>query len=210
MLFQLIQIRSILDVILSSLLISGYFFIIIAGVINLKREEKLKSSIFLTIIGAVEILYEFLKWRLYNSIIIIFSEPNLLIVQINYAILRIIPYIISIITFGVLTIILAKRNKENSGKRLLLSGIFWIIPTSILLVINIYGFFPIAQPVAAIFGNISIFVTLFMVVSRIFLLLYASRIKEKNILVASILLLIASIVFIFYTVIDFIIYIFIF
>ena len=210
MLFQLIQIRSILDVILSSLLISGYFFIVIAGVINLKREEKLKSSIFLTIIGAVEILYEFLKWRLYNSIIIIFSEPNLLIVQINYAILWIIPYIISIITFGVLTIILAKRNKENSGKRLLLSGIFWIIPTSILLVINIYGFFPVAQPVAAIFGNISIFVTLFMVVSRIFLLLYASRIKEKNILVASILLLIASIVFIFYAVIDFIIYIFIF
>ncbi|MFX0148850.1 MAG: hypothetical protein ACFE8E_14015 [Candidatus Hodarchaeota archaeon] len=210
MLFQLIQIRSILDVILSSLLISGYFFIVIAGVINLKREEKLKSSIFFTIIGAVEILYEFLKWRLYNSIIVIFSEPNLLIVQLNYAILWIIPYIISILTFGVLTIILAKRNKENSGKRLLLSGIFWIIPTSILLVINIYGFFPVAQPVAVIFGNISIFVTLFMVVSRIFLLLYSVRIKEKNLLIASIFLMIASIVFTFYTAIDFIINTFIF
>ncbi|MFX1353290.1 MAG: hypothetical protein ACFFGP_04950 [Promethearchaeota archaeon] len=206
----MIQIRSILDVILSSLLISGYFFIVIAGVINLKREEKLKSSIFFTIIGAVEILYEFLKWRLYNSIIVIFSEPNLLIVQLNYAILWIIPYIISILTFGVLTIILAKRNKENSGKRLLLSGIFWIIPTSILLVINIYGFFPVAQPVAVIFGNISIFVTLFMVVSRIFLLLYSVRIKEKNLLIASIFLMIASIVFTFYTAIDFIINTFIF
>jgi len=73
MLFQLVEIRNILDVTLSTLLILGYLFIAIAGAFNLKREEKLNGSKFFIIIGAVEIIYEILKFRLYFLILTIMS-----------------------------------------------------------------------------------------------------------------------------------------
>ncbi|MFW9784636.1 MAG: hypothetical protein ACFFFB_20310 [Candidatus Heimdallarchaeota archaeon] len=201
MLFQLVEINSILFFILTLLLILGYLFLVITGAINLKREENLKAPLFLIIIGAVEIVYELLKWQLYNYLPFLMGY-TMLSYRITYSIMRIVPYVISIITFGVLIIILAKRNKENFGKKLLLSGIFWIIYAATLLIINIYGLFPVTPTVIVIFINLSLIVIAFMVASRIFLLLYSIKMNEKNLLVASILFITASTVFIFYNIID--------
>jgi len=205
MLFQLGEIRIILDVTLSSLLILGYLFIAIAGAFNLKREEKLNGSIFLIIIGAIEIIYEILKFRLYNMILTImgFSIESM---SLTYTIWNIIPYIISIITFGVLIIILAKRNKEHFGKTLLLSGIFWIIYSVMILIKNIvffpFSLFPIPPIVVITFQIVAVVLITFMVLSRIFLMLYGSKISERYLFVSSIILLIASIVLIIYSILG--------
>ncbi|MFX0025643.1 MAG: hypothetical protein ACFE8M_04450 [Candidatus Hermodarchaeota archaeon] len=202
MLFQLYEIRNLLDVVISFLLVSGYLFIVIAGALNLRREEKLNGSKFFIIIGAVETVYELIKWRS-SSLVYMYME-SIQGMRIAYAIQWIIPNIISIITFGILIIILGKRNKENFGKSLLLSGIFWIVFAVILLIRNILfgGFFPLNITIITTFVIIGAIVIAFMVVSRIFLLLYASKINEKYLLASSIILLIASMVFIGYTIVD--------
>ncbi len=203
MLFQPYEIRNLLDVVVSFLLVSGYLFIVIAGALNLRREEKLNSSKFFIIIGAVETVYELIKWRLW-PLVYMFMGTTIQSMRIVYAIQWIIPNIISIITFGILIIILGKRNKENFGKSLLLSGIFWIVFAVILLIRNIlfWGFFPLNITIITTFQIIGVIVIAFMVVSRIFLLLYASKINEKYLLVSSIILLIASMAFIGYTIVD--------
>lgn len=203
MLFQLYEIRDLLNVVVSFLLVSGYLFIVIAGALNLRREEKLNSSKFFIIIGAVETVYELIKWRLW-PLVYRFMGTTIQSMRIVYAIQWIIPNIISIITFGILIIILGKRNKENFGKSLLLSGIFWIVFAGILLIRNILfgGFFPLNITIITTFVIIGAIVIAFMVVSRIFLLLYASKINEKYLLVSSIILLIASMAFIGYTIVD--------
>ncbi|MFX1588290.1 MAG: hypothetical protein ACFFC1_09055 [Promethearchaeota archaeon] len=202
MLFQLYEIRDLLDVIISFLLVSGYLFIVIAGALNLRREEKLNGSKFFIIIGAVETVYELIKWRSW-PLVYMFTE-SIQGMRIAYAIQWIIPMIISIITFGILIIILGKRNKENFGKSLMLSGIFWIVFAVILLIRNVLfgGFFLLNITIITTFVIIGAIVIAFMVVSRIFLLLYASKINEKYLLASSIILLIASMVFIGYTIVD--------
>lgn len=202
MLFQLYEIRNLLDVVISFFLVSGYLFIVIAGALNLRREEKLNGSKFFIIIGAVETVYELIKWRS-SSLVYMFME-SVQGMRIAYAILWIIPSIISIITFGILIIILGKRNKENFGKNILLSGIFWIVFAVIQLIRNILfgGFFPLNITIINTFYIMGVIIIAFMVVSRIFLLLYASKINEKYLLVSSIILLIASMVFIGYNFVD--------
>lgn len=198
MFFQLDEIRIFLFVIVGFLKILGYVFIVIFGAFNFKREEKVRGSIFFVIIGALEIIYELLEWRLYGLIPVI-MDYSVLSYWISYAIMYIIPYIISLTTFGILIIILGKRNKENYGKSLLLSGIFWIIYSSILLITNIYGLF---KSIVLIRQIVLIIVIAFAVVSMTFFVLYSSKIKEKKLLIASVILLTASIIFIFYTIIE--------
>lgn len=207
MLFQLSlpEIMNLLYVIVMFLTVLGYIFIVIGGAFNLKREEKLNSSIFFIVIGVVEILYEYIKWGL-QPIILMIMGYSILSYRISYAIANIIPYIISIITFGILIIIIGKRNKENYGKNLLFSGIFWIVYATTWLIINTFGLFTVAPIVGFTLMIISIIILAFMVGSRIFLLLYSTKIKEKNLLSASIILLTATTVFIFYTIINFIYY----
>ncbi|MHA2431336.1 MAG: hypothetical protein ACXACC_09965, partial [Promethearchaeota archaeon] len=177
--------------------------IVIAGALNLRREEKLNGSKFFIIIGAVETVYELIKWRLW-PLVYMFMGSTIQSMRIVYAITAIIPIIISIITFGILIIILGRRNKQNFGKNLLLSGIFWTIFAVIQLVRNILfgGFFPLNITIITTFQIVGVIVIAFMVVSRIFLLLYASKINEKYLLASSIILLIASMVFIGYTIVD--------
>ncbi|MFX1353289.1 MAG: hypothetical protein ACFFGP_04945 [Promethearchaeota archaeon] len=199
------EIRIILDVTLSSLLILGYLFIAIAGAFNLKREEKLNGSIFLIIIGAVEILYEILKFRLYNMILTVMGY-TLESMSITYTIWNIIPYIISIFTFGILIIILGKKNKENFGKTLLLSGIFWIVYSVMILIKNIvifpFSLLPIPPIVVITFQIVAVVFITFMVLSRIFLMLYGSKISERYLFGSSIILLIASTVLIIYSILG--------
>lgn len=204
MLFQFIQLRILLDLIAFFLLISGYLFIAISGAFNLGREEKYKGSIYFIIIGAVELIYKVTSGRVYNYIYM-FMGYNPLSMTIVHVILNIIPSIISIITFGVFILILWKRNYENHGKKLLLSGIFWIIYSGILLIFYtlIWAFIPPMQILYTIFQEIVLGVSVLMIVSRIFLLVYAIKIKEEFLLTASIFLLSASIVLINFSFLDF-------
>ena len=206
MLFQFSELSSLLNVILTILLISGYLFIVITGAINLGREEKLKFPIFFIIIGSVEIIYEYMRWRIWPLVYMIMGS-TILSSRIVHAIMYIIPSIISIITFGVMILLLGKKNKENFGKNLFLSGIFWIIYSAIILIYYIFGwgFFSVPFIIYIAFDIVVLIIIAFMIVSRIFLLLYAIRINERYLLASSIILLNASVVFIFYSIVNLII-----
>jgi hypothetical protein len=108
-------------------------------------------------------------------------------------IMSIIPTIISIITFGVLIIVLGKLNIENFGKYLLISGIFWTIYSVNLLIINLRSIFPFPVPFSLIAHNILVLIMLaFMIGARILFVIYTAKIDNVVFLASSIALLISS------------------
>ncbi|MFX1276885.1 MAG: hypothetical protein ACFFBP_00890 [Promethearchaeota archaeon] len=210
--FDFGNLMMIINIIISSLLISGYIFIVIGGASNLKGNEKLKGSIFLLIIGVVEIIYEHFKWLLQFDFFYEFFNDFEFSYRFSYTISYIVPHLISIITFGVLILILGVWNKENLGKSLITSGILMIIYAANQLIFSslLYDFLPLTLPanINAIIIIISTSIIAFLIVSRIFLLLYAIKIKEKYLLTSSIILLIASQLLLFYKILE-LIYLFI-
>ena len=199
MLFQLSLSDSLylINIALIFLTIIGDIFIVIAGAFNLKREEKVNSSIFFLIIGAVEIVNVFLNWQLYDIAHMIFEDLPVLL----YIIGVIIPSIISINTFGVLLIILGKQNREKYGKFLIVSGILWLVYITVRLSLFIGSLSLLFLFINGLILMIMvIFIPILLIVSRIFLLLYSFKIKERILLTASIFLLNGSIVSLFYVI----------
>ena len=196
MLFQLYDLINLLQLIVYFLLISGYLFIAISGAFNLRREEKYNGAVFFVIIGAVELLYEVMRWRVYSWIYYVMGYSPLSTIVVE-AIMSVIPYFISIITFGVFFLILWKKNSENHGKLLLISGILWIVYSVILFVIYFlaWDLFPLTI-LYIISQGVVLGVSVLMIVSRIFLLVYAAKIKGKFLIISSIFLLTASIIII--------------
>ena len=199
MLFQLSLSDSLylINIALIFLTLIGNIFIVIAGAFNLKREEKVNSSIFFLIIGAVEIVNVFLNWQLYDIAHMIFEDlPALL-----YIIGVIIPSIISINTFGVLLIILGKQNREKYGKFLIVSGILWLVYITVRLSLFIGSLSLLFLFINGLILMIMvIFIPILLIVSRIFLLLYSFKINERILLTASIFLLNGSLVSLFYVI----------
>ncbi|MEJ2294302.1 MAG: hypothetical protein P8Y23_05985 [Candidatus Lokiarchaeota archaeon] len=199
MIFQLSLSDSLylINIALIFLTLIGNIFIVIAGAFNLKREEKVNSSIFFLIIGAVEIMNVFLNWQLYDIAHMIFEDLPALI----YIIGAIIPFIISINTFGVLLIILGKQNIEKYGKFLIVSGILWLVYITVRLSLFISSLSLLFLFINGLILMIMvIFIPILLIVSRIFLLLYSFKIKERILLTASIFLLNGSIVSLFYVI----------
>ena len=199
MLFQLSLSDSLylINIALIFLTIIGDIFIVIAGAFNLKREEKVNSSIFFLIIGAVEIVNVFLNWQLYDIAHMIFEDLPVLL----YIIGVIIPSIISINTFGVLLIILGKQNREKYGKFLIVSGILWLVYITVRLSLFIGSLSLLFLFINGLILMIMvIFIPILLIVSRIFLLLYSFKIKERILLTASIFLLNGSLVSLFYVI----------
>ncbi|NHJ22846.1 MAG: hypothetical protein EAX91_18025 [Candidatus Lokiarchaeota archaeon] len=196
MLFQIYDLINLLQIIVYFLLISGYLFIAISGAFNLRREEKYNGAVFFVIIGAVELIYEAMRWHVYNWVYYVmgYSPFSVIIVE---AIMSVIPYFISIITFGVFFLILWKKNSENHGKILLISGIFWIVYSVVMFLIYFlaWDLFPLTI-LYIISQGVVVGVSILMIVSRIFLLVYATKIKEKFLIISSIFLLNASIIII--------------
>jgi hypothetical protein len=155
---------------------------------NLEREEKVKGSIVFIVIGATPIVYELISFQLY-----ILADDILPSGLDEYEIIIfIIPRIISIITFGILIMVLGKINIDNNGKMLLISGILWLIYAVILLIISFGTIFPI--PVITIVAIILGIVNLaLMLSSRVFFLIYTTKIEDVILLVSSIALLVSTI-----------------
>ena len=118
-----------------------------------------------------------------------------------YIIGVIIPSIISINTFGVLLIILGKQNREKYGKFLIVSGILWLIYITVRLNLFISSLSLLFLLLNGLILMIMvIFIPILLIVSRIFLLLYSFKIKERILLTASIFLLNGSLVSLFYVI----------
>lgn len=188
MLFQAVLI-DLMYVIMPLFLFSGYILLVIGGTMDLKRTEKVERSMLFIIIGAAGIISEVIMVRIYylvDEIIGVGSVEYIIIMSI-------IPIIISIITFGVLIIVLGKLNIENFGKYLLISGIFWTIYAVILLIINLGSIFPFPVPLGKLaYDILALIIFAFMIGARILFVIYTAKIDNVVFLVSSIALLISS------------------
>lgn len=187
MLFQGI-LFSLSNLIFVLFLYSGLILMIISGTMNLEREEKVKGSIAFILIGAIPIVYQMISFQLY-----ILTDDILPSGLDEYEIIIfIIPRIISIITFGILIMVLGKINIDNNGKRLLISGILWLIYAVNLLITSFGYIFPIPVPTTAaiILGIVNLAL---MLASRVFFLIYTTKIEDVILLVSSIALLVSTI-----------------
>ena len=197
MLFQAV-LFDLMFLIIPLFLFSGYILLVIGGTMDLKRTEKVERSMLFIIIGAVGIISEVIMVRIYYLVDEIFNVGF----EEYYTIMIIIPSIISIITFGVLIIILGKLNIENFGKYLLISGILWTIYAVILLIINLGSLFPFPGPPPSIYLAISILgliILAFMIGARILFVIYTAKIDNVVFLVSSIALLISSTTYVIFS-----------
>ena len=188
MLFQAV-LFDLMFLIIPLFLFSGYILLVIGGTMDLKRTEKVERSMLFIIIGAAGIISEVIMVRIYYLVDTIFNVGFEEYITIRI----IIPNIISIITFGVLIIVLGKLNIKNFGKYLLISGIFWTIYSVNLLIINLLSIFPFPIPFSPIAYNILVLIMLaFMIGARILFVIYTAKIDNVVFLVSSIALLISS------------------
>jgi hypothetical protein len=122
------------------------------------------------------------------------------ILAMQNALNGLVPNIISLITFGSLFLYLGFKNKENFGKFLIFSAIFWIVCGIILLVpysITFMANLPLTitfQAIQIAYILISI-ALIFRIISSVFFMIYAFKIDVKVLFYSSIFMLVASILF---------------
>ncbi|MFW9784092.1 MAG: hypothetical protein ACFFFB_17560 [Candidatus Heimdallarchaeota archaeon] len=195
MLFQVILL-DLMNLATILFLFTGYILLIISGTINLEREEKVKGSVAFIAIGAALIIYEMIRFPLYILADDILPSG----LEEYYVITLIIPNIISLITFGLLIMVLGKINIDNQGKNLLISGILWTIYAVVMLIINIGAIipFPGSPTLIIVIGIIGLVILALMIASRIFLLIYTIKIEDTIMLVSSILLLVSAVAYVIF------------
>jgi hypothetical protein len=199
MLFQydIFDIMLILRFIIVFLQVIGFLGLIIVGSSRIRNSGTINKSMVFIIVGAIEIIYLAINDRIFTLILGLSGVYTIEILVVREALNGMIPNIISLITFGSLFLFLGIRNRQNFGKYLMYSGIFWtvfgvisIVPYSIFLLAIVPAGIPysliqlvyVMMPVASIF----------MVTSSVFFVIYASKLDVKILLISSICLLVAS------------------
>jgi len=193
MLFQydIFDIMLILRFIIVFLQVIGFLGLIIVGSSRIRNSGTINKSMVFIIVGAIEIIYLAINDRIFTLILGLSGS-------MREALNGMIPNIISLITFGSLFLFLGIRNRQNFGKYLMYSGIFWtvfgvisIVPYSIIFLLAIV---PAGIPyslIQLVYVMIPI-ASIFMVTSSVFFVIYASKLDVKILLISSICLLVAS------------------
>lgn len=193
MLFQydIFDIMLILRFIRVFLQVIGFLGLIIVGSSRIRNSGTINKSMVFIIVGAIEIIYLAINDRIFTLILGLSGS-------MREALNGMIPNIISLITFGSLFLFLGIRNRQNFGKYLMYSGIFWtvfgvisIVPYSIIFLLAIV---PAGIPyslIQLVYVMIPI-ASIFMVTSSVFFVIYASKLDVKILLISSICLLVAS------------------
>lgn len=207
MLFQLdiFDVINILRVTPVILLVASSIGLIIVGVSQIRNEDKFNTSLILIIDGIIIILYFVINERL-SMVLLGVSGYTILYLMIQYTLYYLIPNIIVLITLGISFLILGIKNKQNFGKFLIYSGIFWIIFCSIAIVANsIYLLSylpgPFGIPLLLTVLILPIIASIFAIIAGVFFIIYASKLDMKILLVSSILLLLYSIAFSSYSIV---------
>ena len=199
MLFQydIFDIMLILRFIRVFLQVIGFLGLIIVGSSRIRNSGTINKSMVFIIVGAIEIIYLAINDRIFTLILGLSGVYTIEILVVREALNGMIPNIISLITFGSLFLFLGIRKRQNFGKYLMYSGIFWtvfgvisIVPYSIFLLAIVPSGIPysliqlvyVMMPIASIF----------MVTSSVFFVIYASKLDVKILLISSICLLVAS------------------
>ena len=186
MLFQLALVLyvNILDLIISGLSIAAYLLLIISSFKLQENHERVKNTNIFAIIGILEFLSIFIMKNLNQFLQSIPGLPLNLSPLFIICFVIIIPAGISLTTFGILFIILGRKNKENDGKKLIIAGILWIIFQGTYM-----GLF---------MTIISTLISPLLLGARILFIVYAFKTGERYLKVSSILLLIATLLYLNY------------
>ena len=199
MLFQydIFDIMLILRFIIVFLQVIGFLGLIIVGSSRIRNSGTINKSMVFIIVGAIEIIYLAINDRIFTLILGLSGVYTIEILVVREALNGMIPNIISLITFGSLFLFLGIRNKQNFGKYLMYSGIFWtvfgvisIVPYSIFLLAIVPAGIPYSL-IQLVYVVIPI-ASIFMVTSSVFFVIYASKLDVKILLISSICLLVAS------------------
>ncbi|NHJ20485.1 MAG: hypothetical protein EAX91_06065 [Candidatus Lokiarchaeota archaeon] len=196
----LIDLRGILSFIIVLFQAIGFLGLILVGSSRFRKESTINKSVILIIVGAVEIIYLVINQRIYYLIYRIQGFLTLQLLAMQDALYRLVPNIISLITFGALFLYLGISNRRNYGKLLMLSAIFrivcgiiLIIPYSITFLSNLPYTITLQElQLAYIIIPIA---SIFMITSSVFFMIYASKIDKKVLFFSSIFLLVASSLF---------------
>ncbi|MFX0025644.1 MAG: hypothetical protein ACFE8M_04455 [Candidatus Hermodarchaeota archaeon] len=197
MLFQaaLILYTNFLDLIISALSIAAYLLLIISSIKLKKNGDRIKNSNIFGIIGILEILSIFIIKNLNQFFQSIPYLPLTLSYLFAFYFIVMVPAIISLNTFGILFIILGRKNKENHGKKLVIAGILW----TIFQLIFIFLF----QILYIFIGNIiPFFAMALLIVGRIFFVIYAFKAGERYLKCSAIILLNAILLYVIYLILD--------
>lgn len=199
MLFQydIFDIMLILRFIRVFLQVIGFLGLIIVGSSRIRNSGTINKSMVFIIVGAIEIIYLAINDRIFTLILGLSGVYTIEILVVREALNGMIPNIISLITFGSLFLFLGIRKRQNFGKYLMYSGIFWTVFGVISIVT--YSIFLLAIVPAGIPYSLIQLVyvmmpiaSIFMVTSSVFFVIYASKLDVKILLISSICLLVAS------------------
>ena len=190
----------ILSFIIILLQVLGAIGLIIVGSSRIRKNGTIKNSVVFTIGGFILAIFLVLNERIYFLMVRLGGSEFLEdLGPIFYQLLiQMLPSVVSLTTFGALFLLLGIKNKQNYGKFLMLSGIFWIIFGTISILLNInYILGYIRMPhISGLSGfyleYVRVIIPVFTVISSVFFLIYAIKIKVKTLLYSSIILLVAS------------------
>ncbi|MFX1490086.1 MAG: hypothetical protein ACFFBI_13110 [Promethearchaeota archaeon] len=179
---------NILDLIISGISIGAYLLLIISSFKLQGNQDRVKKSNIFAIIGILEIISIFMM-KILNQF---FQSLPYLSLNLSHLfavfLIFIIPAVISLNTFGILFIILGRKNTKNQGEKLVFAGILWMIFQGIYIVL--YG--SILPPLIAPL----------LIGARVLFILYAFKMGERYLKVAAILLLIATPLYLNYLLLD--------
>jgi hypothetical protein len=198
--FEVYQIIAILEFITLLLQVTAFCGLIIFGISRTRNSDTINKSVVFPIVGVINITY-FAMYERINYLVYSFSDGAMVYYQIRYALLMgLIPNILSLITVGALFLVLGKRNKENFGKFLMFSGIFWtvfgvIITIFYSIMLSTYTLPSVPDEIFLVSLFLPPFASIFMVTSSVFFLIYTIKVDVKILLFSSICLLGASCVF---------------
>lgn len=201
--YELYDIVNILRFIVIILQVIGAVGLIIVGSSKIRISGPINNSIVFTIGGLIVAIFLVINERILFLIsgVVGSSVPHFyedLYPIFRYSLFEITPNVVLLIVFGVLFLFLGIKNKEKYGKLLMISGIFWcvfgvisIVSNSIIILRYIHSSFFLYTFVLSMQFLVSI-TSIFTIISSVFFLIYAVKIKVKILLGSSIVLLVAS------------------
>lgn len=195
----LIDLRGILSFIVVLFQVLGLVGLIVVGTSRIRNINSINKSVVLIIVGAIEVIYLAINERVFSVIFHLVGYYTYEILAMREALYGLVPNIISLITFGALFLYLGLRNRENLGKLLMISAIFWIVYGTILFVpysIYVISYFtPLTLQVYQFASILILIASIFRIISSVFFMIYAFKIHVKVLLYSSILLVVASVLF---------------
>ncbi|MFX1478684.1 MAG: hypothetical protein ACFFCI_11200, partial [Promethearchaeota archaeon] len=179
---------NILDLIISAISISAYLLLVISSFKLQGNHDRVKKSNIFAIIGILEIFSIFMMKNLNQFFQSLPYLPLNLSHLFAVLFIIIIPAVISLNTFGILFIILGRMNTENQGKKLVIAGILWMIFQGIYIVLFMSILPPLIAPL--------------LIGARVLFILYAFKMGERYLKITAILLLIATLLYLNYLLLD--------